>query len=74
MTAREEDPPTIPAQIAGMTIQITCGCGDMTCHEIECEQDVCGGWFVAMEDRFILCEECDGLIDAGMQIRVGPLE
>ena len=68
------DPATTPAQIAAVTIHVTCGCGDLTCHEIECEQDAFGGWSASPEDRYILCETCDRLIDAGQQISVGVAE
>jgi hypothetical protein len=62
--------PTLPAQIAGVTIHVTCECGETHCHEIECEQDDFGGWSSAPEDRYILCETCERLIDAGLQITV----
>jgi hypothetical protein len=67
---------TIPttAQIAAITIHVTCECGADTCHEIDCESDDFGGWSAAPEDRFILCETCDRLIDAGQQISVGQAE
>ena len=65
------DPTTAPAQIVAVIIHVTCECGDMTCHEIECEQDDFGGWSAAPEDRFILCDTCDCLIDAGLQVSVG---
>ena len=68
------DPVTTPAQIASITIHVTCECGANTCHEIDCESDHFGGWSVAPEDRFILCETCDRLIDAGLQITVGQPE
>ena len=68
------DPATTPAQIAAVTIHVTCTCGDMTSHEIKCEQDDFGGWSASPEDRFILCETCDRLMDAGLQVSVGPWE
>lgn len=67
----DQDPRTTTAQIAGVTIQVTCECGEQFCHEIECEQDDFGGWSAAGEDRFILCDTCECLIDAGLQISVG---
>ena len=65
---------TTPAQIAAVTIHITCDCGDTTCHEIECVEDTLGGWSAAPEDRFILCETCERLIDAGLPVSVGAVE
>ena len=68
------DPATTPAQIIAMIIHVTCECGQPVWHEIECEEDDFGGWSAAPEDRFILCETCDRLIDAGQQISVGVAE
>ena len=62
---------TVAAIIASVTIQVTCECGEELCHEIECEEDGFGGWSASMQDRFILCETCGEVIDAGLQISVG---
>jgi hypothetical protein len=69
--APDKGPTTNPAQIAAVTIYVTCECGEAFCHEIECEEDDFGGWSAAPEDRFILCETCDRLIDAGLQVSIG---
>ena len=47
----DQDPTTIRAQIAAVTIQVTCECGEQLCHEIECEEDDFGGWSAAPEVR-----------------------
>ena len=76
MTARapDHDLTAIAARIAAVTIYVTCECGEAFCHEIECEEDDFGGWSAAPEDRFILCETCDRLIDAGLQVSIGVPE
>jgi hypothetical protein len=66
----DKDLIAVPARIAAMTIQVTCECGDATCHEIECHDDDFGSWSAEPEARFILCETCDRLIDAALQISV----
>ena len=63
---------TVAARISSVTIEITCECGEELCHKIECNEDGFGGWSALMEDRFILCAACGEVIDAGLQISVGP--
>jgi hypothetical protein len=68
------NPQTIPAQITGVTIHVTCQCGSWVIHEIDCEEYDFGAWSAAMEDRYILCDTCERLIDAGLQLSIGAPE
>lgn len=70
MTARPDDIPTVTGQVVAVQIMVVCECGEHFCHEIECEEDDFGGWSAAMEERFILCDTCDRLIDAGLRLTV----
>ena len=74
MTSRTNpsDIMTVAASIVSVTIEVNCECGEETCHEIECVDDGFGGWCASPQDRFILCETCAEVIDAGLQISVGP--
>lgn len=68
--ARPDDPPTVLAQISGVTIHVVCPCGADTLHVIDCVEDRFGGWSADMEERFILCDSCDQLVDAGFQVEL----
>ena len=70
----ETDPPTVNAQIVWVTMYVSCPCGFRTQHEIDCSQGDDGAWVAPMEERFILCESCDQLIDAGLRLSVGNPE
>jgi hypothetical protein len=59
--------PCAPPIVADVIIFVSCSCGAPDCHEVELEQDEGAGWSVKTEDRYILCETCDQLIDAGMR-------
>lgn len=74
MTDRADDIPTVTGHVVAVQITVVCGCGADSCQEIECEEDDFGGWSAAQEHRFILCETCDSLIDAGLLINVEPPE
>lgn len=63
--------PTNPPQIAGVTIHVTCPCGEPLHHEVDCENDDSGTWSVALHDQFILCETCDTVLDVGLRVTVG---
>jgi hypothetical protein len=67
-------PQTIPARISSVTIHVTCQCGSGVSHEIDCEEDDFGAWSAAMEDRYMLCDTCERLIDAGLQLSIGAPE
>lgn len=63
---------TVRAQIADMLVFVQCVCGAPESHEIECFPDEGGDWEVRVEDAFILCDECNALIDARMILRSFP--
>jgi hypothetical protein len=67
-----EDPilKTTVAQIAAVVIHVTCPCGDDLVIEIDCEQDDSGAWSAPLDERFVCCETCGTLLDAGLQITV----
>ncbi len=64
-------PTTLAAQIAEIVLTVTCDCGCGEAHQIDCQQDIAGVWSAPLEDRYILCETCGTLLDAGLQITVG---
>lgn len=69
-----DDIPTVAAQIAGLTIYVTCECRSREHHVVECEEDDFGIWSAMLPERFILCDACNQLIDAGLRITVRPPE
>lgn len=74
MTETDKDLSTVTPQIGGVTIYVTCPCGCLTYHEIDCEEGDDGVWAAAMEDRFILCETCNQLMDVGQRLSVSDPE
>lgn len=69
------DPRLSCAVVACITLSVTCECGADDVHQLELEQaPIDPGWSAAIEDRFILCEECGCVIDAGLVISVAAPE
>ena len=56
------------AEIAAIVILATCPCGTIHADEIDMEQDDFGAWKAPDDERFILCDECGQLFDAGVEI------
>lgn len=69
MTARANDIPTVTGQVVAVQIMVTCECGDWTHHVVDFTADE-GFWTAPMEDRFLLCESCAQVIDAGLCLTV----
>lgn len=65
---------TISPIVDQVTISVRCQCGDLLHYEIELDQDDSGKWSVPIEERFIFCDECERVMDAGdlLSIEVAP--
>jgi hypothetical protein len=63
-------PETTAVQLAAVTIHVACHCGDDLVIDLSCAQDDHGVWSVPEDERFILCENCESLLDAGLLIIV----
>jgi hypothetical protein len=70
----ETDTPTVPAQIAGVTIYVTCPCGSLDQFDIDCAENDSGIWSAPIPERFHLCESCRQVIDTGLRVTVGAPE
>lgn len=70
MTKGTDDLATVPAQIEGVTISVVCPCGASIPHVIDYVENHLGGWSADLEERFILCDSCDQLVDAGFQVEL----
>lgn len=61
------------AEVQSVTMTLVCECGADTQHEVDFDSDDFG-WVVPVEERFILCEVCDCVIDAGFTLAFHPIE
>jgi len=64
---------TTRAVVSSVTMTLVCECGDNTAHEVDFDTDDFG-WVVPVEDRFILCDVCERVIDAGFTLALDPIE
>ncbi len=61
------------AEISGIVVTFACECGTEEQYEIDLECEGVGpGWTAPMEDRFVLCDGCGCVIDAGFVISIDP--
>ncbi len=64
---------TSSAEISSITVWFVCECGTEASHEVDLEcEDIGPGWTAPMEERFVLCDGCGCVIDAGFVISIDP--
>jgi hypothetical protein len=62
---------TTSAAITSVTVAFVCECGTETEHvvELDCEE-IGPGWVAPPQERFVLCDGCESVIDAGFIISI----
>lgn len=68
-----DDIHTTRAEITSVTVAFVCECGTEASHvvDLECEE-IGPGWVAPIEERFVLCEGCESVIDAAFVISIDP--
>lgn len=64
---------TVNAVVSAMTVTFACECGSDVTYDIDLETEEIGpGWTAPMDERFILCDCCESVIDAGLVFSISP--